>query len=61
MAFFSVPSTKSESKVGTGVPLLEPFVQAIASVLDPVSGEYIAEEKDYTVAQTTSSGRRSQI
>ena len=31
----------------------EPFVQAIVSVLDPVSGKSIAEEKVYPVLQTT--------
>src|ERR1700716_291701 len=33
-------------------PQGDPVIQAMASVLDPVSGRYLAEEKDYKASET---------
>src|SRR6266849_2715456 len=34
-------------------PQADPMIQALVSVLDPVSGKYLAEEKDYKTSETT--------
>src|SRR5713101_4669519 len=34
-------------------PPTGPVIQAMASVLDPVGGKYLAEEKDYKASETT--------